>query len=100
RCLTAWRRPNVPQGWLGLAESGRTIVRAPAHRNGRQSDFASEVLTRQDYRGAVVAAGSGGAACRCRCSGREIVAGAPRFERTGKLQKFEFQRERRRAADG
>ena len=41
RCLTAWRRPNVLQGWLGPAESGRTMVRAFAHRNGWRGDFAS-----------------------------------------------------------
>jgi hypothetical protein len=40
RCLTTWRRPNVPQGVLGLAESGRTIVRALARRNGWQGGFA------------------------------------------------------------
>src|SRR5580704_9565231 len=41
RCLTAWRRPNVPQDWSGPAEGGRTIVPAFAHRNGWRGDFPS-----------------------------------------------------------
>jgi hypothetical protein len=47
RCLTAWRRPNVLQGWLSPAESGRTIVRAFAHRNGSRRDFAPRVMDRR-----------------------------------------------------
>jgi hypothetical protein len=46
RCLTAWRRPNVLQGWLGPAESGRTIVRAFAHRNGSRRDLPQGVTER------------------------------------------------------
>jgi hypothetical protein len=40
RCLTAWLRPNAPQGWVeARRKAGRTIVRAPRHRNGRPDEI-------------------------------------------------------------
>jgi hypothetical protein len=40
RCLTAWRRPNTARP-MGPAESGRTIVRALAHRIGREASIVA-----------------------------------------------------------
>ena len=58
-----------------------------------------ELLGGEGDRGAVIAARGGGAAGRRRRPREEIVEGAARLERTGRLQAFELERKRRRAGD-